>query len=371
MRIFIWNPSVKDTFKDKLGMGTLFGFYGPKLEYNRSLIGPPGNHSPGEVIGTRHGAILVRLNNPNIAIWFSHMKMFPNCKHLKVPANHLIKSTAELPEEKACPELPMYTHPETFQEIYMWKEDGIIYLHFDFYNGACSTTQLKRLQAVIENLGYRSDFHTLVLMGGRTYFGNGINLNTIEAADYPSVESLKNINAIDDVILEFVKLEDKCVVASLSRNAGAGGVMMTCAADFTISNQSIVLNPGYAAMGLYGSEYWTYFYVNRAKDRGIDEETYMAPMKKGAYPIGAQEATKLGLVDVVLGFNAEEQEKLLPGHLASMKDQIDLFVQNKKKLRTKEFYKTIHEHRVREIEKMKVCFASDEYINGRAKFVYH
>ena len=102
-------------------------------------------------------------------------------------------------------------------------------------------------------------------MGGRTYFGNGINLNTIEAADYPSVESLKNINAIDDAILSFVKLENKCVIASLARNAGAGGVMMTCAADFTISNQSIVLNPGYAAMGLYGSEYWTYFYVNRAK----------------------------------------------------------------------------------------------------------
>ena len=144
-------------------MGTLFGFYGPKLEYDKSVIG--NSHSPGEVIGTRHGAILIRLNHPNIAIWFSHMKMFPNCKHLKVPANYLIKSTAELPEEKACPELPMYTHPETFQEIYMWKEDEVIYLHFDFYNGACSTTQLKRLQGKMllnENKLFSSTFSSKI-----------------------------------------------------------------------------------------------------------------------------------------------------------------------------------------------------------------
>ena len=94
-------------------------------------------------------------------------------------------------------------------------------------------------------------------------------------------------------------------------------------------------------------------------------------MKKGAYPIGTKEAVELGLVDIVLGFNAEEQEKLLPGHIASMKDQIAVFIANKKKLRTKDFYRTIHQHRAREIEKMKVCFASDEYINGRKKFVFH
>ena len=68
-------------------------------------------------------------------------------------------------------------------------------------------------------------------MGGSTYFCNGINLNTIEAAQNPAEESWLNINAIDDVILEFSKLKSKCIVANLARNAGAGGVMMALAAD--------------------------------------------------------------------------------------------------------------------------------------------
>ena len=61
---------------------------------------------------------------------------------------------------------------------------------------------------------------------------------------------------------------------------------MACAADIVISNESIVLNPGYANMGLYGSEYWTYFYVNRAKSRGLSHEELMVPMKKNALPLG-------------------------------------------------------------------------------------
>ena len=46
---------------------------------------------------------------------------------------------------------------------------------------------------MIENLGKRKDFNTLVLMGGRTYFNNGIHLNTIEAAQNSETESMNNI----------------------------------------------------------------------------------------------------------------------------------------------------------------------------------
>jgi len=137
-------------------------------------------------------------------------------------------------------------------------------LHFDFYNGACSTEQLKRLQAAVKEIGRDEDANTVVLMGGSTYFGNGINLNTIEAAQNPAEESWLNINAIDDVILEFSKLKSKCIVANLARNAGAGGVMMALAADIVLSNREIILNPAYSGMGLYGSEYWTYFFPERA-----------------------------------------------------------------------------------------------------------
>ena len=86
----------------------------------------------------------------------------------------------------------------------------------------------------------------------------------IKAAENPTEESWSNINAIDDVILEFSKITDKCIVTSLARNAGAGGVMMGLAADLVLSNKEIILNPAYSGMSLFGSEYWTYFFPERA-----------------------------------------------------------------------------------------------------------
>ena len=80
---------------------------------------------------------------------------------------------------------------------------------------------------------------------------------------------MKNINAIDDVILAFLKLTGKCIVASLARNAGAGGLMMALAADLVVSNKEIILNPAYMGMGLFGSEYWTYFFPMRALRNGF------------------------------------------------------------------------------------------------------
>ena len=66
------------------------------------------------------------------------------------------------------------------------------------------------------------------------------------------------------MILEFSKITDKCIVSNLARNAGAGGVMMAVAADLVLSNKEIILNPAYSGMGLFGSEYWTYFLPERA-----------------------------------------------------------------------------------------------------------
>ena len=107
---------------------------------------------------------------------------FPNCKHLKLPANYLIKNTNFLDTE-ICPLLPYGEYPKTFLELFKWKQNGYIFLHFDFYNGACSTKQLNRLQAAIKEIGRDKNANVLILMGGSTYFGNGINLNTIEVSN--------------------------------------------------------------------------------------------------------------------------------------------------------------------------------------------
>ena len=96
-----------------------------------------------------------------------------------MPANYLIKNENFLDLE-ICPLLPFGKYPETFLEIFKWKQNGNVYLHFNFYNGACSTEQLKRLQKAIEEIGRDDTVSVIVLMGGSTYFGNGINLNTIE-----------------------------------------------------------------------------------------------------------------------------------------------------------------------------------------------
>lgn len=46
----------------------------------------------------------------------------------------------------------------------------------------------------------RRDIKTIVLLGGRGSFSNGIHLNVIQAAKDPSRESWNNINAINEVV---------------------------------------------------------------------------------------------------------------------------------------------------------------------------
>ena len=72
------------------------------------------------------------------------------------------------------------------------------------------------------------------------------------------------------------------------------------------------MNPAYAGMGLFGSEYWTFFFVNRLKSKGWSENEISDHMKKGAAPIGWREATDLGMIDFCKWNSAEEQEKYLP-----------------------------------------------------------
>jgi len=359
-----------------IGFDQLFGFFGPKLETNESLVQEFNNCLPGSVIGTRNDAILVKLKEDNHAIWFSHLKEFPNCKHLKVPANYLINCNNFLDTE-ICPLLPYGEYPTTFLEIFKWKQNGFVYLHFDFYNGACSTKQLKRLQAAIKEIGRDAAVQTIVLMGGRTYFGNGINLNTIEAAENSSKESWNNINAIDDVILEFSKLTDKCIVTSLARNAGAGGVMMALAADLVLSNKEIILNPAYSGMGLFGSEYWTFFFPERAlrndlnpfeKIRKLEEirEIMLNPK-----PIGWERAIELRMIDFCEWENSTEQEKEMGHFLHDQYALINDLIEMKTKVRDSQWFARLASHREEELKEMTKCFDSDEYNLQRKKFVYH
>jgi len=149
-------------------------------------------------------------------------------------------------------------------------------------------------------------------MGG-SYFSNGVALNIIESAEHPGRETWANINAIDDVV-EFLagdvssmprsdflsgipSLVERGIttVACVRGNAAAGGVALVAACDIVISAGTVVYNPAYRAMGLHGSEFHLYSYVERC---GRATATHLV---KDMLPLSANRACELGLVDVVLG----------------------------------------------------------------------
>ena len=146
-------------------------------------------------------------------------------------------------------------------EISYRRHDTVGVVHFDFYNGAMSTAQCRRLTAALRR-AIAQPTRVLVIRGGDS-FSNGIHLNVIDAAPSPSLEAWRNINAIDEVCREIIACTRQLVVTSLAGNAGAGGVMLALGADQVIVRDGVVLNPHYGTMGLFGSEYWTYVLPRR------------------------------------------------------------------------------------------------------------
>ncbi|XP_078583461.1 hydrogenase maturation factor HoxX-like [Branchiostoma floridae x Branchiostoma japonicum] len=197
---------------------------------------------PGDVIAKRNGAVLVACGGGD-AVWISHLKASPKKTSLKLPATSVLPSAdVTLLPINQCDPLPYGTRPKTFQDVWTTRRDGVCYVHFDFYNGAMSTEQCRRLERVLLTVGQDPDSSMVVLMGGHNFFSNGIHLNVIENAECAVAESWANITAIDDVVKAIFRMRSKVTVAALQGNAGAGGVMMALAADQVVSHAGVVLN---------------------------------------------------------------------------------------------------------------------------------
>ena len=83
-------------------------------------------------------------------------------------------------------------------------------------------------------------------------------MNIIEAPQNPVQQSHLYINAINDLIQYLMtQMSDKIIIAALRGHAGAGGTMLSQAADYVFIYENSIVNPHYRTMGLYGSEYWT------------------------------------------------------------------------------------------------------------------
>ena len=212
----------------------------------------------------------------------------------------------------------------------------------------------------------RQPTKVLVVRGGES-FSNGIHLNVIEAAPSPTLEAWRNINAIDDVAREIITATDQLVVTSVGANAGAGGVMLALGADHVIMRDGVVLNPHYATMGLYGSEYWTYVLPRRVGD---DEA---ARLTEGCLPIGSEQAGRTGLVDdVVAGPSDEFEDTVLEyaARLASRADHERLLQRKRSSRRADEQRKPLDAYRAEELAEMSRDIFDDRHGFSAARHAF-
>ncbi len=355
------HPGVLDAVQ-----GSEFHLFGVHLE--RALRG-----DPGEIIAQRSGAICRATVDG--AVWITHLKRreTPTERFFKLPATRALTLAGCEPN---IPESPAALHAQlpadhTYREIIYEEHAGVGYLQFEFYNGAMSTEQCRRLRHAYLYARSRRQTKVIALMGGSDYFSNGIHLNVIEAAEDPAAESWRNLHAINDLVQEIVQTDSHLVISALGGDAAAGGVPLALAADYVVGREDVVLNPYYQHMGgLYGSEYWTYLLPRR-----VGAEMTARLVSAPFTPLGADQAVRLGLLDAAFGATLDS----FHDHVRDLAQQIanDAGVERRleQKLRRRacdEQIKPLHAYRKEELARAHECFfgADRSYHQARRRFAY-
>ncbi len=248
----------------------------------------------GELAGTpgtllaRCGGAVCRATTDG-AIWLGHLRRTDR-PDFKRPAVAVLGEPAEMLQEVP----PRLNAGRNQRGPIRYAERGEIgLLEFDFYNGAMSTEACAALLEAWREAARRPT-RVIVLAGGRDFWSNGMDLNSIEAAESPADESWRNINAMDDLAEAIIETTSHLTVSAMAGNAAAGGVFLALAADRIWARDGIVLNPHYKNMGnLYGSELWTYLLPRRVGEGGIEG------VMGHRLPMLAAQADALGLVDAV------------------------------------------------------------------------
>ncbi|MFE3445698.1 hydrogenase maturation protein [Nocardia sp. NPDC059180] len=325
--------------------------------------------APGEVIATRDGAICRATVDG--AIWLPQLRprRVPGSPAtFKRPAVDALGSDlpADVPEVPVTPAEAAVR--DTWSEL-SYREDGSVgYLEFAYSGGAMSTRQCERLLAAYREACARP-IGVLVLGPARDFFSNGIHLNVIEAAEDSALESWHNINAMNDLVEAILTTTDKLVISALAGNAAAGGVMLALAADEVWCQESVVLNPHYRLMGLYGSEYWTYTLPRRVG------ETEAAALTRETLPVGAKAAAQIGLVDRVAPGSTDAFRAWVRREAAMLADSTELegrLVAKKQRREADEVAKPLADYRAEELTEMRRNFYADgePYHRLRNEFVY-
>jgi putative two-component system hydrogenase maturation factor HypX/HoxX len=309
-----------------------------------------------KILAKRDGAIC--LGTKDGAIWISHLKE-PN--HFKLPATYVLKDKIAGVKEHRLPLLFDKSY-NTFYEISYELKDRVAYLCFNFHNGAMSATQCIRLKYAFEYLKEEAD--VIVLVGGVDFFSNGIHLNILEDSKKQGEDGWSNINAMNDLIKSILEADEVVTVASLARNAGAGGVFLALACDYVVAKEYIVLNPHYKTLGLSGSEYHTYTFPKKV---GLD---LSKKILNDSLPISVEYAKSISMIDEVFEHNSY-YEKLhnfssslysdefiwdKQDQLEEQKDFMEQCKQNELKRMYPEFWEETSEfHRLRYEFVYKIC----------------
>ncbi|MGZ4392618.1 MAG: enoyl-CoA hydratase-related protein, partial [Gaiellaceae bacterium] len=355
------HPGVLDDIQ-----GTEFQLFGVHRE--RTLRG-----RAGEIIAQRTGAICRATVDG--AVWITHLKRrdTPTETFFKLPAT---RALALVWPEFDAPEIPVPIHApvppgHTFREIAYEERAGVGYLHFDFYNGAMSTDQCRRLHEAFLFARSRRQTKVIALLGGADFFSNGIHLNVIEAADDPAAESWANLRAIDDVVREIIETDSHVVLSALSGDAAAGGVPFALAADHVVAREDVVLNPYYQHMGgLHGSEYWTYLLPRR-----VGAELTARLTGPPFTSLGTRQAVEMGLLDAAFGETLDgfrSQVRAMAERLARRPD-LDRRLEAKRRRRARdEAIKPLDAYRKEELARSYRCFFGDDrsYHEARHRFVH-
>jgi putative two-component system hydrogenase maturation factor HypX/HoxX len=327
---------------------------------------------PGAIVATRDGAICRATVDG--AVWIAHLKRRATEERafFKLPAT---RALALAGVELDVPEVPAPVHAplpdgHTLREIAYEERNGVGYLQFDFYNGAMSTEQCRRLREAYRYARSRRQVGVLVLLGGADFFSNGIHLNVIEAAADPAEESWFNLHAIDDVVQDIIETDSHLVISALQGDAAAGGVPLALAADHVVAREDVVLNPYYQHMGgLYGSEYWTYLLPRRVGPE------LTAELTQSFAPVGTRRAVEIGLLDSAFGNSLasfDAQVRGLAERLARHPDRTHWLEEKRRRRARDEQVKPLSVYRTEELARSHECFfgADRSYHEARRRFVY-
>jgi len=313
---------------------------------------------PKEILAKRDGAIC--LATVDGAVWITHLK---EKGRFKLPATYVLKERLKGVKEERLP-LIFDKSYKTFYEISCEIEDEVAYLHFNFHNGAFSSDKCMKLKYAFEYI--KEQVKVVVLMGGADFFSNGIHLNILEDSKKNGEDGWSNINAMNDLVKSVLFADDVITVASLEKNAGAGGVFLALACDYVVAREGVVLNPHYKTLGLSGSEYHTYSLPKRIGEQRANE------LLEACLPIGAKKAQKIKMVDKLFAHASYKDElKRFCQELLADEDAYEDFLWDKEEY-LEENRETIEAKREAEIAVMYPEFWDEgsEFHRLRYEFVY-